>query len=82
MSLDFGPRIVTISYETCEGCPKLKTEYWKEYYDNDDYDSGTKGYCTAIEPEKLIEHYWSQTVKTPAWCPAKQETWIETNVGC
>jgi hypothetical protein len=60
-----GP--VTVSFQTCDGCGALKTEYWKDYLDNDDVDSGTMAKCLA--KNKVISSYWFNTMGVPHWCP-------------
>lgn len=61
-----GPR--EICTPTCKGCPALKTEWWKEYLDNDETDCGTSATCTAAG--KAITAYWRERDAPPSWCPA------------
>ena len=56
-----------VKYYTCVGCPALKTEYWKDYLENDETDSGTRADCTKAD--KFISVYYRPTDKTPDWCP-------------
>lgn len=63
-----GPRVQK-HMTTCDGCPALKTEAWKEYLENDETDSGTRARCSAAE-HKLIGSYWGKADVTPRWCPA------------
>lgn len=68
--MEIGPRIK--SRETCEGCPALKTEYWKDYLENDETDSGTAATCTAPGGQHIAT-YWNESHPVPGWCPAKEE---------
>ncbi len=62
-----GPR--ELKQMTCEGCPALKTEWWKDYLDNDETDSGTSADCTAAGGRN-IAMYWNKRYPVPDWCPA------------
>lgn len=62
-----GP--VTISYQVCDGCGALKTEYWKDYLENDETESGTTAKCGA-KNDKVISIYYENTNIVPGWCPA------------
>jgi len=68
-----GPRTLP-GKQSCKGCPALHTEDWREFLPEDDeWDSGTYGTCTAI-PEGERGHslgsYWSPASPVPDWCPA------------
>ncbi len=68
-----GPRALPIQY-TCQGCPALVTEWWNDYLDNDETDSGTMAWCTAVGPQKkCIDAYWSERKSPPEWCPCKSQ---------
>lgn len=58
---------------TCKGCPALKTEWWKDYLDNDETDSGTSAKCGAAD-NAVITAYWHETDAPPSWCPARSAT--------
>lgn len=68
-----GPAsVITISGPACDGCKHLRTEWWKDYLENDETDSGTSARCVAVPTEhggKSITAYWSKGRKAPAWCP-------------
>lgn len=64
-----GPRTRTAQYRTCAGCPSLRTQWWKEYLDDDETESGTSAECCAAK-NRTITEYWNDTVPPPAWCPA------------
>ena len=69
-----GPRTVVTQRTVCKGCPALKTEYWKDYGENDETDSGTSAHC--LQANRSITVYWYESKDTtPAWCPA-----LKTNV--
>jgi hypothetical protein len=53
----------------CDGCPNLKTEWWKDYLDNDETDSGTSATCMHSIPGKSITAYWRKGDASPGWCP-------------
>lgn len=65
--VEIGPREVVTRKLVCDGCPKLKTEWWKDYLDNDETDSGTSATCQAAE--RNITVYWSEGNAVPSWCP-------------
>ncbi len=69
MSIEKGPRALPTEY-TCSGCPCLKTEWWKDYLDNDETDSGTTATCTEVG--KVITAYWNERYSIPAFCPFKK----------
>lgn len=69
MTEKIGPREVVIRKWVCNGCPALKTEWWKDYLENDETDSGTSAYCG--EAKKYIDSYWNPGREAPTWCPAK-----------
>jgi hypothetical protein len=62
-----GPREVVTRKLVCDGCPKLKTERWKDYLDNDETDSGTSATCDAAG--RIITAYWHAGDAAPSWCP-------------
>jgi hypothetical protein len=67
-----GPQLVVSAKLTCTGCSHLKTEWWKDYLDNDETDSGTSARCSALLDEcggKSITSYWSNNSPPPKWCP-------------
>lgn len=64
-----GPRTITTSRQTCEGCPALELKDWSFEGENDDMDSGTSAKCSA-SAGKRIAAYWSALNTTPDWCPA------------
>jgi len=64
-----GPRTITTSRQTCEGCPSLALKDWSFMGENDDLDSGTSAKCSA-SAGKSITAYWSVLSTTPDWCPA------------
>jgi len=70
---DDGPQpVITPPKLTCTGCRHLKTEWWKDYLDNDETDSGTSARCEAVPDEhggKCITAYWSNNRPPPSWCP-------------
>lgn len=51
----------------CDGCPHLKTEWWRDHLDNDETDSGTSATCT--KEGRNITAYWHEGNKRPNWCP-------------
>lgn len=58
----------------CEGCKHLRTEWWRDYLDNDETDSGTSARCHAIpHGGKTIGVYWSRRTETPSWCPFRDQ---------
>ncbi len=65
-----GPQ--TITKKVCDGCPHLKTEWWKDYLDNDETDSGTMAICTLAG--KNINAYWGKEDPPPIWCPIAPPT--------
>lgn len=65
-----GPQ--TITKKVCDGCPHLKTEWWKDYLDNDETDSGTMAVCTLAG--KNINAYWGKEDPPPIWCPIAPPT--------
>lgn len=71
MRVQPGPRPVVkpVTY-TCTGCPALRTEYWKDYLDNDETDSGTSASCSVLN--KSITAYWHDNNAAPEWCPHAQ----------
>ncbi len=64
---DAGPREHTVTTMVCDGCPMLHTEWWKDYLDNDETDSGTSATCNA--EKRNITAYWHPLTKAPKWCP-------------
>lgn len=52
---------------SCQGCDHLTTEWWKDYLENDETDSGTSGTCTKVD--RNISAYWSANSAPPSWCP-------------
>ncbi|WP_439640588.1 hypothetical protein [Nevskia sp.] len=63
-----GPRkIVKL---VCDGCPKLRTENWRDFDENDQTDSGTSADCMAAD--RRLTAYWSKGYPTPDWCPHNQ----------
>ena len=61
-----GPR--DVARLSCQGCPSLKTERWKDYLENDDIDCGTSANCIAAN--RSITAYWGVFHPIPSWCPA------------
>jgi hypothetical protein len=51
----------------CDGCPHLKTEWWRDHLDNDETDSGTSATCT--KEGRNITAYWREGNARPNWCP-------------
>ena len=62
-----GPRQVVARRLVCDGCQKLRTEYWRDELDNDETDSGTSATCEAAG--RSITAYWYEHYETPGWCP-------------
>ena len=62
-----GPREQVTTKLVCDGCPALTTEYWRDYLDNDETDSGTSAACTAAK--RNITAYWNKGNAVPSWCP-------------
>jgi len=69
-SHDEGPQARPITY-TCKGCKWLHTEWWKDYLENDETDSGTAGTCAKVG--KSLGAYWSERDTPPKWCPFQGE---------
>lgn len=65
-----GPRLRTKA--VCDGCPMLKTEYWRDELDNDETDSGTRATCAAANRD--IDVYWHAGQRSPDWCPHRTAT--------
>lgn len=60
-----GPTEFVTRKTVCDGCSMLKTEYWKDYLDNDETDSGTSARCLAAN--RTITAYWYKNSATPEW---------------
>ncbi len=60
-----GPLLITTKH--CTGCVFLKEEYWKDYLENDETDSGTRSTCVKLQRTIAVYHH-SQDL-TPDWCP-------------
>lgn len=60
-----GPSIIIRKY--CTGCTNLKLEYWKDYLENDETDSGTDATC--LKENIHMGMYYSSSDQTPSWCP-------------
>ena len=66
MQSNEGPQPIPVRY-TCEGCVHFSEEYWKDYIDNDETDSGHTAKCAKAD--RTITHYWSTNQAPPSWCP-------------
>ena len=69
MESNEGPQPVT--HYTCTGCRFLSTEYWKDYLDNDETDSGTEAKCKLTSMH--ITNYYSPRNAVPDWCPLREK---------
>lgn len=65
-----GPApIIKIGKPACDGCKHLHTQWWKDYLENDETDSGTTAECRAGDRGRVISCYWSPGSAAPSWCP-------------
>jgi hypothetical protein len=62
-----GPRTVTTTVETCEGCPALRLQWWED----GDGRSHTQASCAARagDASPFITSYWRPLRHPPPWCP-------------
>ena len=77
----WGPAKEVTEKMVCDGCAGLRTEYWKDYLDNDETDSGTLAVCEAAK--KTITAYWHKGDQSPSWCPySRPNTRYPPHPGC